>query len=122
MQPPTLIGRWPLSDAARVSNSLLRTIVGHWLLPTSKTLIGWGGTDGSFAEAEPINVLANNNVTVHATDFSALIIVLFFPRLDCSQHQVPLPEPLYISMTRSAEQGTRTPTGEAPPCVGSHQQ
>jgi hypothetical protein len=69
------------SELRKVSSGWLRTIAGHWLLPISKTLNGLGRTDGSVAEAEPINMPANNSVTVHVTDFIALIIVLFLPAL-----------------------------------------
>ena len=62
---------WPFALVGRGQSlhSWLRTIVGHWLLPISKTVNGLGGSDGLFAEAEPIAVPANNRVTAHVTDF-----------------------------------------------------
>ena len=69
MQPPTLMGRPPLSDAASISSSWLRTIVGHWLFPTSKTFNGFRELCDSPARPEAIIMPANNSVTAKVIDF-----------------------------------------------------
>ena len=66
MQPPTLMGRPSLSDAANFSSNWLLTIVGHWLLPINNTRIGFGG---SSAETAFIATQATSNAMTQRFEF-----------------------------------------------------
>jgi hypothetical protein len=79
MQPPILMGRPPLSAAASFSSSWLRTIVGHWLFPISRTFNGFGGICDSSARPDVIATPANNSATAHVIDF--IFIRSFFEKV-----------------------------------------
>lgn len=72
MQPPTLMGRSPLSDAANFSSNCWLTIVGHWLLPMSKTLIGFCT---SLARTSCIARPAMNRVTAQVIEVILIELV-----------------------------------------------